>query len=196
MSEVKGMQFTIPNILTISRIIAAPLVAVMFLIFDRMEAQWIAFWIFSVAAITDFFDGWLARRWGQVSGFGRMLDPIADKAMVVIAGAVLTNLYDLRGVVLIPIVLILLREVMVSGLREYLKGAKILDVTFMAKIKTTVQLLAIGALFLAGPLTGAPGQFVLYAGYALLWLAAFLTVATGWDYFRKGVAHIRATEGS
>ena len=140
------MQFTIPNFLTISRVIAAPLVAAVFLVFDRLDAQWIAFWIFSIAAITDYFDGYLARKWGQVSGFGRMLDPIADKAMVVVAGAVLVGLYDMAGVVLIPVTIILLREVMVSGLREYLKGAKILDVTFLAKIKTTAQLTAIGAL--------------------------------------------------
>ena len=95
------MQFTIPNLLTISRVIAAPLVAGVFLVFDRLDAQWIAFWIFSIAAITDYFDGYLARKWGQVSGFGRMLDPIADKAMVVVAGAVLVGLYDMAGVVLI-----------------------------------------------------------------------------------------------
>lgn len=193
-SNVSLMQFTIPNLLTISRVIAAPLVAGVFLVFDKLDAQWIAFWIFSIAALTDYFDGHLARKWGQVSGFGRMLDPIADKAMVVVAGAVLVGLYDMAGVVLIPVTIVLLREVMVSGLREYLKGAKILDVTFLAKIKTTAQLTAMGALFLAGPLTGTKGDVVLYAGYVMLWVAAALTAWTGWDYFVKGVAHIKAEE--
>lgn len=189
------MQFTIPNLLTISRVIAAPMVAGVFLIFDRLDAQWIAFWIFSIAAVTDYFDGHLARKWGQVSGFGRMLDPIADKTMVAIAGAVLVGLYDMAGVVLVPVTIILMREVMVSGLREYLKGAKILDVTFLAKIKTTAQLSAMGALFLAGPLEGGLGHAVMLAGYAMLWVAAALTAWTGWDYFVKGVAHIRAEDG-
>lgn len=185
------MQLTIPNILTISRVVAAPLVAFVYLTFEQTFANWVAFWIFSLAAVTDFFDGYLARKWNQTSGFGRMLDPIADKAMVAIAGAVLMAVYGMSWIVLTPVTLILLREVMVSGLREYLKGARILDVTLMAKWKTTTQLLAMGALFLAGSMET---PVVLYIGYALLWIAAFLTVVTGWDYFQKGIAYIKAQE--
>lgn len=185
------MRLTVPNILTISRVVAAPMVAFVFLIFERIDAQWIAFWIFTIAAITDFFDGWLARRWAQVSGFGRMLDPIADKAMVAIAGTVLMALYEMRWQVLVPVTLILLREIMVSGLREYLKGAKVMDVTALAKWKTTAQLVAMGGLFLAGPVSAPRIEL---AALALLWLAAALTVISGWDYFRRGMAYIRAEE--
>lgn len=189
------MDLNLPNILTLARVIAAPLVAMVFLVFERLDAQWIAFWLFSVAAITDYFDGWLARRWDQVSGFGRMLDPIADKTMVVIAGAVLVGLYGLNWIIVVPFTVILMREVMVSGLREYLKGASVVNVTVLAKYKTTFQLIAIGALFLAGPAAEwGLGELVLYGGYALLWVAAGLTAITGWDYFRRGVAYIRAEE--
>ena len=159
--------------------------------FDAKFANWVAFWIFSIAAITDFFDGYLARKWNQTSGFGRMLDPIADKAMVAIAGAVLMAVYGMSWIVLVPVTLILLREVMVSGLREYLKGAQIMDVTLLAKWKTTAQLFSMGLLFLAGSMET---DLVLYLGYALLWVAAGLTVITGWDYFQKGIAYIRSQE--
>ncbi len=185
------MRLTIPNVLTISRVVAAPLVAFTYLTFDAKFANWVAFWIFSIAAITDFFDGYLARKWNQTSGFGRMLDPIADKAMVAIAGAVLMAVYGMSWIVLVPVTLILLREVMVSGLREYLKGAQIMDVTLLAKWKTTAQLFSMGLLFLAGSMET---DLVLYLGYALLWVAAGLTVITGWDYFRKGITYIRAQE--
>ena len=196
MREGEGMELTIPNLLTLARVVAAPLVALIFLVFERVEAQWIAFWVFSLAAITDYFDGYLARKWEQVSGFGRMLDPIADKAMVAIAAAVLVGIYGLDWMIVIPVTIILLREVMVSGLREYLKGADVVKVTLLAKYKTTFQLIAIGALFLAGPAMawGYFGEVVLYGGYALLWIAGGLTAITGWDYFRRGVAYIRAEE--
>lgn len=182
--------WTLPNILTIARVIAAPLVLVALVAVDGAAGRVLAFALFSLAAITDFLDGYLARRLNQVSGFGRMLDPIADKAMVAVAGAGLLGLYGLDWRIASPIALILLREVMVSGLREYLKGAAVLSVTQLAKWKTTAQMVAIGALLLGeAGFDWLPG-----VGIALLWIAAALTLQTGWDYFAKGVAYIRAEE--
>lgn len=186
------MRFTVPNMLTIGRIAAAPLVAFVFLALTRPLADMVAFLLFTIAGLSDFLDGWLARRWGQVSAFGRMLDPIADKAMIAITGAVLIALFELSAVVTIPVTVILLRETLVSGLREYLKGARVLDVTLLAKWKTTVQMLAFGALLLAGALEAA--DWVRVAGYVLLWLAALLTALTGWDYFSRGLAYIMGEE--
>ena len=186
------MGLTIPNFLTIGRVVAAPLVAFVFLGLARPAADVAAFLIFAIAGVSDFFDGWLARRWGQVSAFGRMLDPIADQAMIAITGAVLMALYGLAALVTIPVAVILLRETLVSGLREYLKGARVLDVTLLAKWKTTAQMCAFGALLLAGALGGGAVEWL---GLALLWLAAGLTAITGWDYFAKGLAYIRAEEG-
>ena len=185
------MVWTIPNLLTIARVIAAPLIAACYLAFERPFADALAFAIFAIAAVTDFFDGWLARKWGQVSGFGRMLDPIADKAMVAVTGAVIAMLFPFDPLIIAPIAAILLREVLVSGLREYLKGAEILSVTSMAKWKTTVQLVAMGTLLLSG---AAGGAVIAAIGTALLWLAALMTAITGWDYFSKGLAYIRRME--
>ncbi|MHA3913250.1 CDP-diacylglycerol--glycerol-3-phosphate 3-phosphatidyltransferase [Halovulum sp. GXIMD14793] len=145
------MPINLPNILTILRLLAAPGVAFVFLLADRPTADWIALILFVTAALTDFFDGWLARRWNQISAFGRMLDPIADKAMVVIALAVILGFSGMQAVLVVPVTLILFREVFVSGLREYLGNkAKELRVTLLAKWKTTVQMLAIAALFYMG----------------------------------------------
>ncbi|MEM7268248.1 MAG: CDP-diacylglycerol--glycerol-3-phosphate 3-phosphatidyltransferase [Pseudomonadota bacterium] len=193
------MTATVPNLLTLARVMAAPLVALLYLSLDRITAGWAAFIIFSAASATDYLDGYLARKWDQVSGFGRMMDPVADKAMVVIAGALLMALYELSWVVVAPMAAILLREVLVSGLREYLKGANILSVTRLAKYKTTCQLFAIGALILAEPLGASyPGLGVVaeWIGLASLWLAAALTIITGWDYLTKGMAVIREEDGT
>lgn len=189
--QVRPMDFNLPNLLTIGRVVAAPMVAFAFLLFDRPTADLVAFWIFLVAAISDFFDGWLARKWGQVSAFGRMLDPIADKAMIAVTAAVVLGLSGLTWEVTIPVTAILLRETLVSGLREYLKGARVLDVTLLAKWKTTAQMLGFGALLLAGAMGGGVMETV---GLCLLWIAAALTVVTGWDYFAKGLAYIKAQE--
>ncbi|MSU91319.1 CDP-diacylglycerol--glycerol-3-phosphate 3-phosphatidyltransferase [Rhodobacteraceae bacterium 2CG4] len=141
---------TIPNVLTVLRLLAAPAFALVFVVLPSPVADWVALALFVGAALTDYFDGWLARRWGQVSAFGRMLDPIADKAMVVIALAVLMGLSGLNPWVLIPAAMILFREVFVSGLREYLGAdAGKLAVTRLAKWKTTVQMVAIPLLMLA-----------------------------------------------
>ena len=109
------MRWTIPNILTVMRLLAAPGVAFAFVIFDRPYADWIAFGLFIVAALTDWVDGKLARAWKQESNFGRMLDPIADKAMVVIALAVIVGLWGMKALLLVPVAFILLREIFVSG---------------------------------------------------------------------------------
>ena len=145
------MRWTLPNILTTLRLIAAPGIAVMFLYFTRPWADWFALLLFVSAAVTDFFDGYLARKWKQESTFGRMLDPVADKAMVVIALLVITGFSGMEPWILLPATLILFREVFVSGLREFLgENAATLQVTRLAKWKTTAQMVAIAVLFAEG----------------------------------------------
>ncbi|WP_431298064.1 CDP-diacylglycerol--glycerol-3-phosphate 3-phosphatidyltransferase [Tabrizicola sp. BL-A-41-H6] len=143
------MNWNIPNILTVLRLLAAPGVAVMFLYFHRPWADWFALTLFVGAAVTDWFDGYLARLWKQESKFGAMLDPIADKAMVVIALMVLTGYNGMNPWLILPATVILFREVFVGGLREFL-GSKAghLRVTQLAKWKTTAQMVAIAVLFL------------------------------------------------
>ena len=144
------MRWTIPNTLTFLRLLAAPGVAVMFLYFARPWADWFALVLFLVAAITDYFDGYLARLWRQESRMGAMLDPIADKAMVVIALLVITGYSGMDPWLILPATLILFREVFVAGLREYLGNtSRLLAVTKLAKWKTTAQMVAIATLFAA-----------------------------------------------
>ncbi len=149
MATNRVMKWTIPNTLTVLRLLAAPGVPLMFLYFHRPWADWFALTLFVGAAITDWFDGYLARLWKQESKFGAMLDPIADKAMVVIAIMVLTGYSGMNPWLILPATVILFREVFVSGLREFL-GAKagLLKVTKLAKWKTTAQMVAIAVLFL------------------------------------------------
>jgi len=143
------MNWNVPNILTFLRLLAAPGVAIMFLYFRRPWADWFALSLFVSAAITDYFDGYLARLWKQESKFGAMLDPIADKAMVVIAIMVLTGYSGMNPWLILPATVILFREVFVSGMREYLGArAATLKVTKLAKWKTTAQMVAIATLFL------------------------------------------------
>ena len=150
------MQWNIPNILTVMRLVAAPGVAILFLYFQRPVADWFALVLFVSAAITDFLDGYLARLWKQETKFGAMLDPIADKAMVIIALVVIVGLSTADKLVmdawiLLPATIILFREVFVSGLREFLgDSAGTLKVTNLAKYKTTVQMVAIAVLFAKG----------------------------------------------
>ncbi|MBI1417366.1 MAG: CDP-diacylglycerol--glycerol-3-phosphate 3-phosphatidyltransferase [Limimaricola sp.] len=203
------MRWTLPNTLTVLRLAAAPGVAVMFLYFHRPGADWAALILFVLAAITDYFDGYLARAWKQESKFGTMLDPIADKAMVIIALLVITGFSGMNPWILLPATLIFFREVFVSGLREYLGAtAKLLAVTKLAKWKTTAQMVAIAILFLGtgldylergrGPTVGGlarlsdgPAGWATLVGIILLWVAAVLTLITGWDYFRKSLPHLR-----
>jgi len=214
------MIWTVPNILTTLRLLAAPGVAVMFLYFNRPWADWLALVLFIGAAITDWFDGYLARLWKQESRIGAMLDPIADKAMVVIALLVITGYSGMDPWLILPATVILFREVFVSGLREYLGDRSgLLKVTGLAKWKTTAQMVAIGVLFLAtgldymhqarldllGPdrlarLMARDGAvwaeamvawYAYTAGLAMIWIAAVLTLVTGWDYFVKSLPHLK-----
>lgn len=143
--------WNIPNILTVIRLIAAPMVAVMFLYFSRPYADWAALILFVLAALTDFVDGYLARAWHQESKLGAMLDPIADKGMVIIALLVITGFNGMNPYILLPATFIMFREVFVSGLREFLGDtAGTLKVTKLAKWKTTFQMVAIAILFAVG----------------------------------------------
>ena len=145
------MRWTLPNILTVGRLLAAPAFALCFAVLPRPVADIVALVLFVGASVTDYLDGHLARRWGQITAFGQMLDPIADKAMVIMALAVLLGLSGLDPLVVLPTALILFREVFVSGLREYLGAdAGRLKVTGLAKWKTTVQMVAIIVLMIAG----------------------------------------------
>ena len=186
------MKWSIPNTLTVLRLLAAPGVPLMFLYFQRPWADWFALTLFVGAAITDWFDGYLARLWKQESKFGTMLDPIADKAMVVIAILVLTGYSGMNPWLILPATVILFREVFVSGLREFL-GAKagLLKVTKLAKWKTTAQMVAVGFL-IAGHAGDAllPTGWTLKIGTALLWGAAILTIVTGYDYMKASIRHL------
>lgn len=145
------MKWNLPNILTLLRLIAAPGVAVMFLYFTRPYADWFALILFVLAAVTDWFDGYLARAWKQETKLGAMLDPIADKAMVVIALMVIIGFSSWSPWLVLPATVILFREVFVSGLREFLGDvAGTLKVTKLAKWKTTCQMIAIAVLFSQG----------------------------------------------
>lgn len=191
--------WNVPNVLTYGRIVAVPLVAALLLWNDRaeaitglgvMSARWIALGIYVVAAITDFFDGYLARRWQQQSSLGRMLDPIADKVLVAVILLVLCGDQILRGGHVWAAIIILAREVLVSGLREYLGQLSVsVPVTQIAKWKTTVQLVAIGFL-IAGPAGDLLVPGITEIGIAGLWIAAGLTLYTGYDYFRAGMRHV------
>lgn len=147
------MTWTFPNILTVARLVAAPFVLLIFVLLPHPLSDWVALLLFVGASVTDWFDGYLARAWKLQTKLGTMLDPIADKAMVMIALAVLVGLMGFAPLVVIPVALILLREVFVSGLREFLGDtAGTLKVTKLAKWKTTVQMLAISVLLAYGGL--------------------------------------------
>ena len=185
---------TLPNLLTLSRILAVPV-----LVFLLWKPSWwdyaITFVLYCIVAITDYFDGYLARAQGTVSRLGVFLDPIADKIMV---AAVIVMLVSSRaasgeplvhGFHIVPALVILLREIIVSGLREFLAGLQVsVPVSQLAKWKTTFQLVALGALILAGALPQWP--FVHQTGLVSLWAAAGLTLVTGWDYLRTGLRHM------
>jgi cardiolipin synthase (CMP-forming) len=181
--------WNLPNILTYGRIVAVPMVAGL-LMWDTNTARWIALAIYVIAAITDFFDGYLARKWQQQSSLGRMLDPIADKVLVAVVLLVLSASPILYGGHLWAAIIILSREVLVSGLREYLGELQVsVPVTKIAKWKTTVQLVAIGFL-IAGPAGDTIIPYLTEVGLGLLWVAAGLTLYTGYDYFRAGIRHV------
>ncbi|MFO0991673.1 MAG: CDP-diacylglycerol--glycerol-3-phosphate 3-phosphatidyltransferase [Hyphomicrobiales bacterium] len=181
--------FNLPNNLTYGRLVAVPVVAAL-LLWGGNAARWVALLIFIVAAITDFFDGYLARKWGQQSALGRMLDPIADKVLVAVILLVLAADRTIFDWHIWAAIIILSREVLVSGLREFLAELRVsVPVTRVAKWKTTVQLLAVGFL-IAGPAGDKIMPYVSDIGLAGLWIAAALTLYTGYDYFRAGIGHV------
>jgi cardiolipin synthase (CMP-forming) len=180
---------TLPNILTLSRIFAVPLL-VGLLWWPQWAAGYaLAFVLYCVVGFTDYLDGYLARSQGTVSKLGVFLDPIADKIMVAAVILMLVGTRDIAGIHLIAALIILLREIMVSGLREFLGGLRVsVPVSALAKWKTTLQLVALGALILAGALPG--WGWIKPVGLASLWGAALLTLITGWDYLRVGLRHM------
>ena len=190
----KNNAYSLPNILTYARIIAVPLVVVCFFLEGRLQssdaARWGALAIFAIASITDFLDGYLARIWKQTSTIGRMLDPIADKLLVSACLLLLAADGTIAGWSLWAAIIILCREILVSGLREYLAELKVsVPVSQLAKWKTTIQMIAI-AFLLAGPAGDEIVPFITIFGIILLWIAALITLYTGWDYFRAGLKHV------
>ncbi len=179
------MLTTAPNILTVSRVLLVPLILGMFYI-DAPWARWLAASLFLIAATTDYVDGYLARSWQMQSPFGRWLDPVADKLLV---AATVVMLVGFDRAPLLPALVIVLREITVSGLREYMAEVSVgLPVSRLAKWKTAVQMVAIGLLLVgdAGP-AWLPLQAI---GWWGLWGAAILTLVTGYDYLRAGLGHM------
>jgi CDP-diacylglycerol--glycerol-3-phosphate 3-phosphatidyltransferase/cardiolipin synthase len=188
--------FSLPNVLTYLRILAVPAI-VGILFWPRDDSmRWWALGFFVAAAVTDYFDGYFARAWHQYSAIGRMLDPIADKLLVAATLLMLVADETIRSWSIWAAIIILCREILVSGLREFLAELRVsVPVTKVAKWKTTAQLVAIGFL-VAGPAGDAvlPDDWTVYIGLVLLWIAAGLTLYTGWDYFRSGLKHIIAED--
>ncbi|MBN9788027.1 CDP-diacylglycerol--glycerol-3-phosphate 3-phosphatidyltransferase [Pseudonocardia sp. TMWB2A] len=186
---------TLPNLLTLSRIFAVPLLVAL-LWFPGWELGYgLGFALYCLMGITDYFDGYLARAKGTVSRLGVFLDPIADKIMVAAVILMLVGTRhepaSIQGLHIIPALVILLREIAVSGLREFLAGLKetvSIPVSKLAKWKTTLQIVALGALILAGAFPHY--AFIKQTGIVTLWGAAILTVITGWDYLRVGLKHM------
>lgn len=180
---------TLPNILTLSRIFAVPLLVALLWWPQWTFGYLLAFVLYCIVGFTDYLDGYLARSQGTVSKLGIFLDPIADKIMVAAVILMLVGTRDIEGVHVIAAIVILLREIMVSGLREFLGSLRVsVPVSQLAKWKTALQLVSLGALILAGALPAWP--MVKAIGLASLWGAAVLTLVTGWDYLRVGLAHM------
>ncbi|MBO9097980.1 MULTISPECIES: CDP-diacylglycerol--glycerol-3-phosphate 3-phosphatidyltransferase [Rhizobium] len=193
--------YNIPNLLTYGRILAVPLIVICFFVEGKLSisntARWVALWIFIIASITDFLDGYLARIWNQTSNIGRMLDPIADKLLIASILLLVAADQTIAGWSLWAAIIILCREILVSGLREYLAQLKVsisVPVTRIAKWKTTAQMVAI-AFLLAGPAGEEILPHTTEIGIALLWISAILTIYSGYDYFRVGLKHIVDDEG-
>lgn len=185
-----GKRLNIPNILTLSRIAVIPVVMILFYMQTRVSL-WCALALFTLGGITDFFDGYLARRWNMMSAFGRFLDPIADKLLVASMLILLAAFDRMPGLWSIPAVLIMMREMLIAGLREFLGPHRIiLPVSRLAKWKTTSQMVAMGFLIMGGH-----GEELvphnLLIGQIGITIAAALTVITGWDYMKKGLAAIQ-----
>ncbi len=182
--------WSLPNLLTYGRILAIPaLVAILFWPRDDWM-RWLALGIYTLAAVTDYLDGYIARAWSQQSAIGRMLDPIADKLLVCALLLMLVADGTIHGWTLWAAIVILCREILVSGLREFLADLKVsVPVSKVAKWKTTAQLLALGFL-VAGPAGDKVLPYNTQIGIGMLWVAAALTMYTGWDYFNAGIRHL------
>ena len=170
------------------RVITIPILVVTFY-YDSVMMRWVACFVFGVAGVSDFFDGWLARRWQQVSSFGRFLDPVADKLLVASVLMMLVAFQRVDGWNVLPALVILCREILVSGLREFLASLKVtLPVTRLAKWKTGVQMVALPVLIVgsAAPVW-LPAEKI---GVILLWAAAVLTGITGWSYLTASLHHL------
>ena len=186
-------RLSVPNVLTYGRMAAVPVVIGCMYWTDFLGGglwlRWLALMIFITAGVTDFFDGYFARVWGQQTTFGRMLDPIADKLLVSSCLLMLAADGTIGGLSLWAALVILCREILVSGLREYLAGLRVsVPVTRLAKWKTTVQLVAIGFL-IAGKAGDRIVPITTAIGLSLLWISALVTLYTGWDYLRAGLHH-------
>jgi len=187
------MLTSLPNLLTLSRIAVIPLVVGLFYI-PEAWAAYTACGLYAAACITDWFDGYLARAWAQESVIGKFLDPIADKLLVAATLIMLAGFGRLGGLSILPAVTILLREVLVSGLREYLAGLHVgVPVTWLAKWKTAIQMVALGFLIVGDYAPEVPATII---GTVGLWIAAALTFYTGWDYMRAGLTHMMAEQPS
>lgn len=192
MAKIKTNYQSLPNILTIARILMIPVVIILVYTPSR-TADIIAAILFIAACFTDYLDGYFARAWKQTSVLGRFLDPIADKLMIAAILLMLVELKRISGYSIIPAIIILCREILVSGLREFLAELKVpLPVSRLAKWKTTLQMIALGFLLIdSSHLPGFPVQEI---GLIGLWCAALLTLVTGYDYLRAGLAYIAAEE--
>lgn len=182
------MPTTFPNLLTLSRIVVIPLLVGTFFL-EKPLANWLACTLFTAAALTDFLDGYLARSWDQVTRFGRFLDPVADKIMVATVLFMMVALNWIDGWLVLPALVILIREILVSGLREFLAAINIgVPVSRLAKWKTALQMIAIALLLLEN--AGPPALMLPDVGAWGLWIAAGLTLLTGYDYLRAGIVHM------
>jgi cardiolipin synthase len=190
----RSQVFNLPNVLTYARVAAVPVVVALLYWPDDRVSRWAALAVFIAAGVTDYFDGYFARAYALTSSLGRMLDPIADKLLVAACLLMLAADRTVSGWSLWAAIVILCREILVSGLREYLAELKVgVPVSRVAKWKTTAQLVALGFL-IAGPAGEAvlPGTIVI--GLGLLWIAAALTIYTGWDYLKVGINHMLETD--
>ena len=181
------MKLNISNLLTLARIIVIPVI-VLCIYMNNPFYGWVAFILFCLASITDYFDGYIARIRNEVTNFGTFLDPIADKLLVAAVILILTSKEIIADWETIPALIILLREIAVSGLREYLAKIKVsVPVSRISKIKTSLQLIALAFLILSG--SGINIIPILTIGKMALWIAGILTLYTGYDYLKSGLKH-------
>jgi CDP-diacylglycerol---glycerol-3-phosphate 3-phosphatidyltransferase len=186
----RSKALSLPNLLTYGRLVAVPAVVALLFWPEDTWSRWAALTIFILAAVTDYLDGYFARAYAQQSALGRMLDPIADKLLVAACLLMLVADGTIQGWSLWAAIVILSREILVSGLREFLAELKVsVPVSRVAKWKTTLQLVSVGFL-IAGPAGEEVLPGTVSIGIGLLWVAAILTIYTGWDYLKAGLHHV------